>query len=456
MPWQKRLILGLFEVDADTRARRYRWAYISVAKKNGKTELMAALALWFLIDSGEPSPLVVCAAGSDDQADLIFGAAKTMAEESPTLKAICSTYEDEITVPSIPGAKLQRVASTSRKHGSNLDGKNIYVVICDELHVWEGNRGEVVWGTLTRGTGARRQPMIIQITTAGFDRDSICWAQYSHARKVLADPSFDPAFFAFVLEAPDGADHTDPAVWAEFNPSYGTVLHEGFYRDQLTKQPENEFRRFYLNQWTRSAESWLPAGSWDRCEDKAETIPDGASVVVAVDAALYHDSTAVVVAHRSPSGRLVVRSRIFLPGANGVIDQAALKAHLLDLADRYRVAEVAYDPRLVEMLAQELADHGLPMTPFKQSPERMVPACGFAYEQIAAGVVAHDGDPELADHVLSAAQRTSESGWTLSKGKSRRLIDACVAMVMALYELAQPAPPAEAQPLVMMVGGGSE
>jgi phage terminase large subunit-like protein len=152
----------------------------------------------------------------------------------------------------------------------------------------------------------------------------------------------------------------------------------------------------------------------------------------------------------------VVRSRIFLPGANGVIDQAALKAHLLDLADRYRVAEVAYDPRLVEMLAQELADHGLPMTPFKQSPERMVPACGFAYEQIAAGVVAHDGDPELADHVLSAAQRTSESGWTLSKGKSRRLIDACVAMVMALYELAQPAPPAEAQPLVMMVGGGSE
>lgn len=444
----------MFEVDADTRLRRYRWAYISVPKKNGKTELMAALALWFLIDSGEPSPLVVCAAGSDDQADLIFGAAKTMAEESPTLKAICSPYEDAITVPSIPGAKLQRVASTSRKHGSNLDGKNIYVVICDELHVWEGNRGEVVWGTLTRGTGARRCPMVIQITTAGFDRDSICWAQYSHARRVLADPAFDPAFFAYIVEAPDGADHTDPKVWAEFNPSFGTVLHEGFYRDQLSKQPENEFRRFYLNQWTRSAESWLPPGAWDRCEAPDEVIPDGAPVVVAVDAALYRDSTAVVVAHRSAAGRIVVRSEVFTAGENGVIDQAAVKAHLLELADRFDVAEVAYDPRLFEVLAQDLSDRGLAMSPFKQSPERMLPACGFAYEQIAAGVVAHDGDPVLADHVLSAAQRAQENGWTLSKGRSKRLIDACVAMVMAVWTLATPEhADAEPPPLVMMIGG---
>lgn len=445
--------MALFEVDPESRLRRYRWAYISVPKKNGKTELMAALALWFLIDSGEPSPLVVCAAGSDDQADLIFGAAKTMAEESPTLKAICTPYEDEITVPSIPGAKLQRVASTSRKHGSNLDGKNIFVVICDELHVWEGNRGEVVWGTLTRGTGARRAPMVIQITTAGFDRESICYRQYAHARKVSADPSVDPAFFPFIVEAPDGADHTDPKVWAEFNPSFGTVLHEGFYRDQLTKQPENEFRRFYLNQWTRSAESWLPAGAWDRCLSEEHEISDGSRVVVAVDAALYHDSTAVVVAHEADDGRVVVRAKVFVKGVNGVIDQADVKAHILGLADRYRVEEVAYDPRLFEVQAQELADVGLPMVPFKQSPERMVPACGHAFEQIAAGVVAHDGDPVLSDHVLSAAQRVQENGWMLSKGRSRRQIDACVAMVMALWTLAasSQAEP-EAPPLVMMIG----
>lgn len=429
--WQKKLILDLFEVD-DAGRRRYRWAYISVPKKNGKTELMAALALWFLIGSEEPSPLVACAAGSDDQADLIFGAAKTMVAESATLRAICEVYENEILVPSIPGAKLVRVAAAARKFGSNLDGKNIFVVICDELHVWEGERGEIVWGTLTRGTVARREPMVLQITTAGFDRDSICWKQYEHARKVLANPDHDPAFYAFVVEAPDGAPYDDPATWAQVNPSFGEIMHEGFYQDQLTKQPENEFRRFYLNQWTRSASSWLPAGTWAACRSGLD-IEFGAPVFVGVDAALYHDSTAVVVV-APVDERFVVRSRIWVPNADNKIDLAEVMQHLRDLAQLYRLQTVAYDPRFFDVPAGMLADEGIPMLEVPQSAERMMPACGEAWELIVSRRVAHDGDPVLEDHVLSAQQRPSERGWTLSKQRSGRHIDACIAMVMALSE----------------------
>lgn len=432
LSWQKRLILGLFALDPETRRRMYRWAYISVPKKQGKTELMAALGLYFLIGSGEPSPLVVCAAGSDDQADLIFGAAKIMAEQSPTLKAVCQTFEDEILVPEIPGAKLVRVAASARRYGSNLDGKNVYVVICDELHVWEGERGEIVWGTLTRGTGARREPMVIQITTAGYDRDSICWRQYEMAKQVLADPSANPHYFAFISEAPEGADHTNPEVWAAANPSFGVTVQPEFYSDQLRVQPANEFKRFYLNVWTKSQESWLPPGAWEACKDEDAEIPDGSEVYGGVDVALYHDSTAVVITSQV-DGKWVVKSRVWRWPKGDKLDVAEVMQHIRDLSKSYKLQEVSYDPRFFDVPAGSLMDEGIPMVEIPQSPEMMVPACGLTYELIVNQQVVHDGDPVLEDHVLSAAQRAGERGWTLSKGKSKRKIDACIAMVLALH-----------------------
>jgi phage terminase large subunit-like protein len=438
MPWQRTVLKQLFTIDRATGRRQYRWAYISVPKKQGKTELMAALALWFLIASGEPSPLVVCAAGSEDQADLIYGAARIMVEESPTLRLVAECFESEITVASIPGARLVRVAASARKYGSTLDGKNTYVVICDELHVWEGDRGEVEWGTLTRSTGARREPMVIQITTAGFDRDSICWRQYEIAKKVLADPSINPRYYAHIVEAPDGADHTDPEVWRAANPSYDVTVREEFFADQLAVQPENEFRRFHLNQWTRSAECWLPPGAWDACTGDA-TIPAGAGVAVGVDVALRYDHTAVLVAHAREDGTVAVQSKVWEPTPDMKLDIGAVKAHIRELARTYTVTGVSYDPRFFELAAADLTDEGIPMIEQPQSVERMVPACKHAFELIVSGRLVHDDDPVLTDHVLSAVQREGERGWTLSKGRSRRKIDACIAMCLACWEASQPA-----------------
>ncbi len=443
-PWQRRLILGLFECDPATRRRLIRWAYISVPKKNGKTELMAALALWFLIASGEPVPLIVCAAGSDEQADELFGAVVRMVEASPTLSQICKTFDAEILCPSIPGGKIVRVAATAKKHGSNLDGKNIFVIICDELHVWEGERGRIVWGTLTRGTVVREEPMVLQITTAGFDRESICYEQYSYAKRVVAGPDHDgvtdDAFFAYISEANDKDPYDNPEVWAESNPSYGTVMQEPFYRDQLSKQPENEFRRFYLNQWTRSADSWLPPGAWDDCLS-ADEIPDGAEVCIGVDVALYHDCTAVALVHRTDEGKFIVRARVWSPRETGEVDVTDVMSYLREMSFKYKLRMVSYDPRFFDVPAKMLADEGLPMVEEPQSAPRMVPACGFAYEQIAARNVAHNGDPLLEEHVLAAAQRQSETGWTLSKNKSKQKIDACIAMVLAMWAYATPPAP---------------
>jgi phage terminase large subunit-like protein len=178
--WQKPLVKALFELRPDG-LRRYRWALIGLPKKNGKTELAAALALYLLIGDEEPSPLVVCAAASEEQADLVFGAARTMAEMSPTLSQVTERYEKEILVPSLPGARLRRVAAVA---GTN-DGQNIHAVVCDELHEWAGPKGEQVWNVLTNGTGARRQPLVLQTTTAGYDLEgTICGRQYLHGKRV--------------------------------------------------------------------------------------------------------------------------------------------------------------------------------------------------------------------------------------------------------------------------------
>jgi len=114
------------------------------------------------------------------------------------------------------------------------------------------------------------------------------------------------------------------------------------------------------------------------------------------------------------------------------VDVAEVEQHLRGIAASYQVQEFAYDPSFFQRSAEALADDGLPMVEFPQSAQRMVPACGNAYELIVAGRVAHDGSPTLSDHVLSAAQRMTEQGWRLSKGKSKRKIDACIALVLAL------------------------
>jgi phage terminase large subunit-like protein len=147
--------------------------------------------------------------------------------------------------------------------------------------------------------------------------------------------------------------------------------------------------------------------------------------------ALKHDSVAVVAVQVDDDGNAHTSSRIWFPDGTK-IDVAAVENHLRDLHRRHNLSAVAYDPAFFERSAQALEDDGLPMIEFPQSPQRMVPACQVAYEMINAQRVIHDGSPAFTDQVLSAAIRETDGGWRLSKGKSKRKIDAAIALVMAL------------------------
>lgn len=399
-------------------------------KKNGKTELAAALALYFLIGDGEPAPLVVCAAASDDQADLVFGACKIMAEHSPTLSLICETFDREILVPSIPGAKLKRVAAAS---GTN-DGQNIHAVILDELHEWTGTKGEAVWNVLTNAAGAREQPIVLQITTAGFDRKTICYRQYEYGKAVATGEKVDRRFLFHWIEAEAEADYTDPATWEAANPSYGVTVGAEFFEDQVTKKLPNVFIRYFLNRWTSSQTRWLSIEAWDAC-DGAPDIPEGSSVVLGIDGGAKRDTTSVAMVRWDPATRTVhVISKVWEPPGDGEpIDPSGPENYVRDLCKRYHVLEADFDPQLFFRSAQLLAEEGLPMVEFPQTHARMCPASQALYDIVQEGRLRHGGDAILRAHADAAVARETGRGWRLDKEKASDHIDAMVALAMAAF-----------------------
>jgi phage terminase large subunit-like protein len=433
LPWQKRLILELFSLRPNG-LRQYRWALWGVGKKNGKTELGAALALFFLIGDGEPSPLVVCAASSEGQADLVFGAAKRMCEFSPTLSMVTERYDKQILVPSIPGAVLKRVAAVA---GAN-DGLNIHALIADELHEWsgapedrQGRKGRDAWNVLTNGSGARSQPMMLQITTAGYDRRTVAYEQYAYCKRIEAGEIADERYHFYWPEAEPDDDYRDPQVWERVNPSFGVTVQQDFYEDQVTKKSENVFRRYFLNQWTDSESAWLPFGIWSEGEEEGVEIPDGADVYLGVDIGVKFDSSAITWLWPRGDGKVVVKADVFTPRGDGTpLDLSLVEQRIRDIAQTHTVRAVGYDKALFERSAQMLSDEGFFMVEVPMSNERLVPATANLREAIVQHEIVHNGDPVLAAHVMAAGAKETERGSRLSKQFRGRPFDALMAMLI--------------------------
>ena len=239
----------------------------------------------------EVSAKVVCAAASDEQANLLFSAAKRMCEWSSTLAPFTETKAKEIefdTNPPVPGI-LKRLAASA---GTN-DGGNISCSIIDEFHEWIAPKSRSVFTVITQGGGAREQPINLIITTAGSEEDSICYEMYDLGISVRNGEIEDHTFyFMWWGIDDDNADHTDPEVWKKANPSYGIILKEAFYQDMLTKRRESEFRRYFLNQWVEVEEIWEAAQLWDGLVGYPKLQSD-LETYVGIDIGRKHDSAAV-------------------------------------------------------------------------------------------------------------------------------------------------------------------
>jgi phage terminase large subunit-like protein len=476
LPWQKQLLIDLFELEYDPdlgrMRRRFRTAMIGVPKKQGKTELVAALADYFLLGADEPDPKIAVAAAADTQADFVFGAASTMIENGDRLKGRAQCFTKQIQIPGAPGSWIKRVPA----NGGKFDGAGLLLALGDELHEWLTKNQRKMHGMLSGALATREEPLHICITTAGedvgdeVDDDEVPpWLLlYRMGRRIESGEIDDPTFFFRWWMAPLGADYRSPATWSDpaCNPSYGHTVKEIFYRSELNKRTESEMRRYYLNQPQDVINMWLEPGAWEACYLPGAELLPGVSTWVSWDASTKRDSTVLVAGQwhtlegptldGKPLGRRIVIKAWFwerpiggdgMPVAEWRVPKAEVIDTVVELAEAFPLVGIAYDPAFIQWVVEELEYRGLPLREWHQSNERMAPATAATYEAIADGELAHDGSPAMARHIKAAKAKYVARGATRlvkdPQGRGRK-IDFAIALVMLIGEMMATKPAEEA------------
>mgnify|MGYP003579963674 CR=1 FL=1 len=453
-PWQKAIVQDVFGWKRADGSRRYRRVYIEVPRKNGKSTLAAGLALFLLYADSEPGAEVYSAAADRDQAAIVFEQAKAMVVAQPVLAGVSEIYRRSIVYTAQGRSYKVLSADAPTKHGLHAHG-----IIFDELHA-QPNRD--LWDVLTTSTGARRQPLVVAITTAGWDRNSICWELHDYALKVrdgiVPDDSFYPAIFA----APDEADWTDPTVWAQANPSYGRTIKADYLaaeceRAKASPAYQNTFRRLHLNQWTEQADRWIDMSLWD--ENAGDGAPsEGAACFGGLDLSSTTDLSAFVLLF--PEGqkyrtvcrfwipeadmrRRELRDRVpyrtwvdqgFITATPGdAIDYDVIRAEINTLARKYQIKRTAFDLWNAMQIVTQLTGDGLEMVKFGQGFASMSSPTKELLRVLLGRRLMHGGNPVLRWMAANVAvQQDAAGNLKPDKANSTGRIDGIVSLIMAL------------------------
>jgi phage terminase large subunit-like protein len=431
-------------------------------RKNGKTELAAALALYFLLFDGETGAEVYSAAADKDQAALVFHVAAQMIRNDAELLAQCELVDSQKRIVHRASGSFYRAISAEAysKHGFNASA-----VIYDELHAAPSRE---LWDVLTTSQGARLQPVTLAISTAGYDRHSILWELYTHARKVAESPALDPTFLALIYEAPIDADWTDERVWHQANPALGDFrsleeMRTVCKRAREIPAQENTFRRLYLNQWTEQAARWISMPAWDACRvalDRARL--RGRRCYVGMDLSSTRDLTAIVAVFPDDEGPgFDVLAQFFMPADNiaervrrdrvpydqwvrdgrmvatpgNVVDYAYVREALRAWATRYDVAELAYDPwNAIGLVIPLQEEDGFTCVELRQGFATLSAPTKSLEAAILSRTLRHDGHPVLRWNIANIAVETDATGnLKLSKKVSTERIDGASALVNAIH-----------------------
>ena len=396
--------------------RRYRTLFAMVPRKAGKSTLAAGIALYLLFCDDEAAGEIYGAASDRQQAGIILEMAKTMVAASPALRSRAKVYARSIVVPAT-GSSYRVVSSDAYSaHGLSPSG-----IIFDEVHT-QPNRE--LFDALTTGMGARRQPLTVAISTAGYERESLCFEMYEHACKVRDGLVDDTSLLPVIYEAPQDADWTDPQTWRKAHPGIGISTTEQFIAAECEKalqlpSYENSFRRLLLNQWTEQETRWISMAAWDRNE---HALPElrGRECAAGLDLSTTTDLSCFCLA--VPDGRLVhlvpylwapaeqVRQRALrdqvpyetwvregyietTPGAS--IDYEIIRTRVNEIADCANITTIAYDPWNATGLVKDLTADGFNMVPVRQGFVSMSAPTKEFERRLLAGELNHAGNPVL-------------------------------------------------------------
>lgn len=462
LPWQEQIVRDLFGIVKEDGNRQFLTAYIEIPKKNGKSELAAAIALYLLYADNEASAEVYGAACDRNQASIVFDVAKQMVQMSRPLEKRSKIMGATKRIVNYSNAGFYQVlsAETGTKHGLNVSG-----LVFDEIHA-QPNRH--LYDVLTKGSGdAREQPLFFIITTAGTDRNSICYELHTKALDILNGRKKDTSFYPVVYGLSDEDDWNDEANWLKANPSLGHTIgidrvREAYQQALDNPAEENVFKQLRLNMWTSSSVAWIPEHVYAKGNDPIQYDSlRGRTCYAGLDLSSTSDITAFVLVFPPrfeeenyivlpffwvPEDTLELRCRRdhvlydvwerqgYIKTTEGnVVHYGFIEKFIEDLSGIYHIKEIAYDRWNATQMVQNLEGMGLTMVPFGQGYKDMSPPSKELYKLMMEGKIQHGGHPVLKWMGQNVVMRQDPAGNIKpDKEKSVEKIDGIVALIMGL------------------------
>jgi phage terminase large subunit-like protein len=443
--------------------RRYRRALWSMARKNGKTIYLALLALVLLIFDTEAEPEIVVVAGDFKQAGLVFQAVRSLIESNLELSQLLeiTPYSQTVRNPT-NGGTLRSISS----EGHTKHGLNPSTVIVDEYHALSSEHEELI-SAMATASGARRQPLFISISTAGSNPLSLYGREYDRAKKVLAGTVDDPTYLSHVYELPDGADWRDEENWHLANPALDIIIDRQQLRemrDAALRSPhlENDFRRFFCNQWTQATSTWIPAHVLNKNDGPViEEELRGVPCYGGLDLSQKNDLTCFTLIWEK-NGLIYVRPWFYAPeegivekGHHDGVDYKAwqeqgyielipgptvsavfVRERILQICSRFDVKQIAFDRYNSDEVVGYLTERGLNLVEFSQGYGAMNAPAKKIETTALEGGFRFGFNPILAWNFASSTISTDVYGnYKIVKPdrfKSSKRVDGVLALAMAI------------------------
>jgi len=462
LPWQEKIVRDIFGIVKADGKRQFLSAYVEIPKKNGKSELAAAMALYLLYADGEAAAEVYGAAADRQQASIVFDVAKEMAARSPALMKRSKILAAQKRIVNYENAGFYQVlsAEVGTKHGFNVSG-----LVFDELHTQPNRK---LYDVLTNGSGdAREQPLFFIITTAGTDKNSICYALHSKAKDILEGRKADRTFYPVIYGLDENEDWKDEKNWYKANPSLGYTIgiervREAFVKALENPAEENIFKQLRLNVWVNSSVRWIPEHIYDKGNEPIDfEALKGRECYGGLDLSSTSDITAFVLVFppRDEEESYIVYPHFWLPEETlpircshdhvmydvwkalgylnttegNVIHYRFIEKYIERLGEKYNIKEIAFDRWGATQMVQDLEDMGFTVVSFGQGMRDMSPPTKELYKLLLEGKIRHGGNPVLKWMAGNVVVETDAAGnIKVNKKKSTEKIDGIAALIMAL------------------------
>lgn len=456
-PWQQFIIWNIFGWKLANGTRRFRYAYVEVARKNGKTALSAGIGLYMLFADGESRAEVYSAATKKEQAKICFNDAVEIVKKTD-LKKYLTHYRNSI-VYDLKGGLFQPLSSDVDTH----DGLNPNCAIIDEFHA---HKDSGMFDILKSAFGSRKQPLMFIITTAGFNKSGVCYSYRDNMIKVLRGVNVDDTLFGIIYTLDSKEEWENPKMWIKSNPNLGVSFSVDYLADQVKdakNRPEavRNVMTKNVNLWVDAEKTWILDDVWKMCKGTtAQTSLLHCDCWGGLDLSNTTDVTAFVLLFNQndkfqilpffwiPEDKMIekvkkeninydmwVRAGFIKVTPGNVVDYDFVKADILKIVADYNLKSTSYDRWNSSQTIIDLGNEGMEFSPFGQGYASMSAPTKQLETLVLSQKLEHFGHPVLRWMLASTVMMIDPAGNIKpNKAKSTQKIDGIVASIMALGE----------------------